>query len=85
VHFYRSFHSGADDRPHFDSTLDDARATIQSFVPSDRALVRVELVDIPVDKESIRQMLCDNHMLGVVQRTWCGTARGGLKEIANGE
>ena len=77
-----------DDRPHYDCTIEEAKATVQSFLPGDRQLVRVELVDVPSNKEGICSYLNQSGVnlgIGTVIRTWIGTPRGGLKEIQNGE
>ena len=88
MNFYKVFNSATDDRPHYDTTMEEAKATVQSYVPDHRPLVRVELTDISITKEAICSYLnCSDANLGIstVLRTWYGTTRGGLKEIVNGE
>ena len=82
---YRTIRDGFEGAD-YDGTLSDAHATAKTLQPRDA--VRIELVEVPTDKEGILALL--NRMETVtntftVERTWALTARGGLHEVPNGE
>jgi len=85
MHFYKTFNSATDDKPHFDSTLQEAKQTVASYTETDRHLVRVELVDIDTDKHTLCIVLNGGEYHATVLRTWAVTPRGGLKEVTGGE
>lgn len=49
-----------------------------------RLLARIELVEVPTDKEGVLELL-NGSVPEKVLRTWRLTSRGGLLEITNGE
>lgn len=85
MQFYKTFNTASNAPPHFDPTLDLAKATAKAFGVDQRFLIRVELVDIDTDKHTLCIILNDGEYDATVLRTWKLTARGALDEIANGD
>lgn len=92
MHFYRVLY----ERPHAPqsrdhrATLADAHEVAKTYPAEYRKHVRVELVDIQIDKAGVLALLqaIDNHEDGFAAdpiRTWAVSDRGGLYEVANGE
>ena len=67
-------------------TLTDAHADAKDLQPRDA--VRIELVDVPIDKEGVPALLNRPDTIAAtfeIERTWALSARGGLREVANGD
>lgn len=86
MHLYRT--SNVDTNPttvlQFDGTLKDAHDSVKVIDKHRWPDIRVELVDVPADKERLLRLLNGDAVFDVL-RTWKLTPRGGLTEIANGE
>lgn len=67
----------------FEGTRGDAHATAKSA--ERRETARIELHDVPVDKDNVLAILRDEDIKSEVLQTWSLTTRGGLQECANGE
>lgn len=74
--------------PDFASTMDGAKAIMKTADPAFRADVRIELVDVATDKESILVLLNGGgeradgtSVISKPTKVWKGTARGGVVEI----
>lgn len=86
---YRITRQEGDLYPTWEPTLADAHAAAKVLTaanPFDE--IRIELFDVPTDKESILQLLNggDADSLGLgAQKTWGLTVRRGLNELNNGE
>jgi len=70
----------------FAGTLIDAKDLANTAVVN-REAVRVELIEVPLDKANIIRLLDDSDRSREIPalRTWKLTDRGGLKEVPNGE
>lgn len=91
MHFYRTLYERAgtpDSRAHH-ATLAEAHNDAKAFRVEDRSYVRVELIDIQIDKAGVLALLqAIDRREGIAAdpiRTWAVSDRGGLYEIANGE
>lgn len=86
MNFYRTFNKASTINPFFTESLDQAKQTAALFLSTDqRHLIRVELVDINVDKNTLCLILNNGKCDAEVLKTWRLTARGELAEIENGE
>ena len=70
----------------YEGTLSEAHVTAKALSPRDA--VRIELVEVPTDKEGVLALL--NRLETVaqtfaVERTFALTVRGGLRDVPNGE
>jgi hypothetical protein len=82
---YRVIRDGAE-RADYEGTLSDAHATAKALTPRDA--VRIELVEVPTDKEGVLALLNRPQTVTqtfAVEQTWALTARGGLRDVPNGE
>lgn len=86
--FYRALYQTPADPAPIDTnhraTLAEAHAAAKGW-PEPR-FVRIELIDVPSDKAGILALLQGYNLDDFAPvRTWALTARGGLREVANGE
>lgn len=51
----------------------------------DRVNVRIELIEVPLDKDTVLQLLNDEELSLPALRTWRLTPRGGLVEVPDGQ
>lgn len=82
---YRTIRDGYEGAE-YAGTLAQTHAEAKELHPRDA--VRIELVDVPIDKDSILAILNrpDTFVATFeVERTWALGARGGLRDVANGE
>ena len=82
---YRIIRDGAEGAD-YEGTLSDAHMYAKTLQP--RHAVRIELVEVPTDKEGVLALL--NRLETVtatfgIERTYALTARGGLCDVPNGE
>ena len=82
---YRVIRDGAEGAD-YEGTLSEAHESAKALAPRDA--VRIELVEVPTDRESVLALL--NRMLTVTQtfaieRTFALTARGGLRDVPEGD
>lgn len=68
---------------HF-GTRGDAHERAKAAPDYVRSAIRVEMLEIKNDKETLLAAL-NGERVGEVKNTWSLTARGGLKEVANGD
>lgn len=89
MHIYRVLDSDTDTVLSFRDTLKSAHRRAKQESENDRDDVRIELINIPTDKIGILNLLAclvaQEMPEAEALRTWKLTARGGLKEIPNGE
>jgi hypothetical protein len=87
MHFYRTLYEGPADVSPSDwshhATLAEAHAAAKGY--TDHASVRIELIDVATDKQGVPDLLRGYSVTDLTPlRTWAITARGGLRETANG-
>lgn len=78
---YRTIRDGIEGE-RYDGTLAEAGTHAKVLWPRDA--VRVELVEVAIDKEGVVALL-NGTATPVVERTWALTERGALREVENGE
>ena len=84
MNIYRTVDTGPNGSADAHATLGDAHANAKKFNTTSWHLIRIELLDVQTDKLGVVALM--NHdPITKLLRTWCLTARGGLKEIENGE
>lgn len=83
MQFYKTTRNETDPNPGYDATRTEAhdRAKLQ---PESHE-VRIELVEIAVDKEALVAILNGEKPTAKVIKTWTLTTRGGLRDCENGE
>lgn len=86
MNFYKVTVENTEDKPQYVGIREDARKqVIENYPKTMWPFARVELVDIKVDQQTVASILSGWGAAETVQRTWAITARGGLKEVANGD
>lgn len=87
MHFYQLLRDGAPDCvPEFHGKQSDAHTAAKMVPLHLRPETRIELVDVPTDKDSIERLLNGHGLSGLnALKTWKLTPRGGLVDCANGE
>jgi len=84
MQFYRITRYVGETDPGWAATLSAAHDMLRKHPTFQDA--RIELFDIPTDKEGVLALLSRAEGLtATVLRTWALTPRGGLKEVENGE
>jgi len=87
MHVYRTFNSldeASVGHPEYFGVMKEAHDDARAFNAPVYPMVRIELVDVKIDKSGLVELLNEVQKFEIL-RTWCLTARGGLKEIENGE
>jgi hypothetical protein len=85
MQFYRIVRDVPGVNPDYRGTQHDAHTHAKSLSSDFWNDVRIELVDIPTDKDSLITLLNGEAVQDKVLRTWALTDRGGLREVPNGE
>lgn len=89
MHFYRvvdTAHPPEDaPRPRFEATQLEAHNVAKAKSECIRPCIRIELVDVAVDKADVCRILNDDKIDHRLLRTWKLTPRGGLVDCADGE
>lgn len=83
MHFYLIYHHGDS---HYVATHQDAKDYVKAQTSRESRLqVTVDLVEIDTSKENLLRVLNNDggYQSGAL-RSWIGTPRGGLKEVAVG-
>jgi hypothetical protein len=79
----QAFRITTDDNTDYVSTLTLAKEAINAVPAPFRAAIVVDLVEVQSDKEGIIHALNGLPVITPLYRSWRGTARGGLTEVAS--
>lgn len=88
MHLYRTFNSALSPEAvaiSWDATQSDAHNAAKGFGLFARPDMRIELVEVPTDRDSLLGYLRGAYGTCKVLKTWKLTDRGGLHDCANGE
>ena len=84
MQFYKLTINESDDRPDYLCTRDEAHKVAKKPPNYTWPDIRIELVEIATDKDTLAEILSRQIIPELILRTWRLTPRGGLVEGPNG-